>query len=405
MALFDRLTLGSWRQFDTIDIDLSNKVTVLTGANGTGKTSILNLLSSHFGWNLSFAATPYVSKRARKNLFKDVRDDGDQEDLDDQSQFEVGRITYDNGSICRITVPRFVGPNYRVKYVGKAELAGLFIPSHRQQATYSPVASIPTKPIEASQIYENYKNLLSKYYLSGQQSLQNPGIVQKEALISLAVFGEGNSTVAPNDDYTQTFKKFEERLRMVFPSELGFRKLKIVMPEVLLETFSGDFSLDAMSGGVASVFSIVWQIHMFDIGQESYTIVMDEPENHLHPSMQRTLLPDLSYAFPNANFIVATHSPFIVSSFRNSGVFALHHNEQGGIDSQALSDRDLSGGAGTVFRDILGLETTLPLWAENVIEEELKATANLSPQERASRIMSRMRELGISRSLGNGFLE
>lgn len=362
MNTFSKLKLSGWRQFENVELDLSKNVTVLTGANGTGKTSILNILSTHFGWSINFAATPYVSKRSRKSLFRDIRSREDAGEPQENRQHNVGHVEYSGGQRCDLTVPEMVGANYQLNYQNRPAVPGVFIPSHRQQSVYSSVSTIPTQPVEASQMYENYRNLLAQYFQPNQQRMKNPGTVQKEALISLAVFGEGNNTVAPNQDYEDAFKTFESRLRTTLPKELGFQRLKVVMPEVVLETNSGDFSLDAMSGGVSSVFSIVWQIHMFDLSNSVYTIVLDEPENHLHPSMQRTLLPSLSLAFPDAKFVVATHSPFIVSSFRDANVYALFHGPANGVEAQQLTDKELSGSASSVLREILGLETTMPVW-------------------------------------------
>ncbi|GGO62804.1 Predicted ATP-binding protein involved in virulence [Roseovarius pacificus] len=396
MNTFSKLKLSGWRQFENVDLDLSKNVTVLTGANGTGKTSILNILSTHFGWKINFAATPYVSKRSRKNLFRDIRSQDDVDEHQDNRHHNVGHVEYSDGQRCDLTVPELLGANYQLKYQNRQAVPGIFIPSHRQQSVYSSVSTIPTQPVEASQMYENYRNLLAQFFQPNQQTMRNPGTVQKEALISLAVFGEGNKTVVANQDYEDAFRRFESRLRTTLPKELGFQRLKVVMPEVVLETNSGDFSLDAMSGGVSSVFSIVWQIHMFDLSNSEYTIVLDEPENHLHPSMQRTLLPSLSLAFPHAKFVVATHSPFIVSSFREANVYALFHGATKGVEAQQLTEKDLSGSASSVLREILGLETTMPVWAEEVIASELEETSDLSPQERATRLVRRMRELGIS---------
>jgi len=396
MSNFSKLTLSGWRQFESVDIDLSRPVTVITGSNGTGKTSILNVLSTHFGWSLNFAATPYVSKRSRKRLYRDIRLTDFATENEGNRQHSVGSVEYTNGEKCGLTVPENVAANYQLNYQNKQNIAGIFIPSHRQQSVYSTVSTIPTEPVLSSQMYENYKNLLSQYFQPNQQRMRNPGTVQKEALISLAVFGEGNRTVAPNADYENAFLTFESRLRKTLPKELGFRGIKVVMPEVVLETESGNFSLDAMSGGVSSVFSIVWQIHMFDLSNKNYTIVLDEPENHLHPSMQRTLLPSLALAFPNAKFIVATHSPFIVSSFRDANVYALLHGNSGGVEAHRLTETDLSGSANSVLREILGLETTMPVWAEEVIANELNETNNLDPQQRAERIVEKMRELGMT---------
>ena len=55
---FKNIKLNSWHQFEKIDIDLSSKLTILTGANGSGKTTILKLLSKHQGWQDSTYAVP-----------------------------------------------------------------------------------------------------------------------------------------------------------------------------------------------------------------------------------------------------------------------------------------------------------------------------------------------------------
>ncbi|WP_375140156.1 hypothetical protein [Bacillus velezensis] len=43
--------------------------------------------------------------------------------------------------------------------------------------------------------------------------------------------------------------------------------------------------------------------------------------------MQRSILPNLVSAFPNAQFIVTTHSPLVVNSVENAFVYALKYNE------------------------------------------------------------------------------
>lgn len=62
---------------------------------------------------------------------------------------------------------------------------------------------------------------------------------------------------------------------------------------------------------------------MFNSPDEKFVIILDEPENHLHPELQRTLLPNLLNAFPNVQFIIATHNPFVISSVDKSQVYVL----------------------------------------------------------------------------------
>ncbi len=56
-------------------------------------------------------------------------------------------------------------------------------------------------------------------------------------------------------------------------------------------------------------------------------VLIDEPETHLHLSLQYQVLPTLTTLFPNIQFIVATHSPAVISSIKNITVFDLSSKE------------------------------------------------------------------------------
>lgn len=57
-------------------------------------------------------------------------------------------------------------------------------------------------------------------------------------------------------------------------------------------------------------------------------VLIDEPETHLHLSMQYDILPLISNLFPNIQLIIATHSPAIISSLKNAIIFDLTSKEQ-----------------------------------------------------------------------------
>jgi predicted ATPase len=421
MEKFSRLTLAKWRQFDSVDIDLSRQVTILTGQNGCGKTTILNLLNRHFGWSLHFVSTPYYGRKAERfwsDVWKPTKDtrassrpDEGSSDAPQHNEVEpdetrpeppanaqvtVGQITYTSGRICELRTSTIVGAQYQPHFTEQQAVQGLHIPSHRPVATYNHIGQIPTDPTTAAQSYQQFQNFLAQSY--GGQPVQNPGRVQKQSIISLAVFGEGNSSVKSDPQLREVFEKFQEVLRHVMPPELGFERLEVRMPEVVCITKSGDFSLDAMSGGVNALFSIAWQIHMFGHDKETFVITIDEPENHLHPSMQRTLLPSLALAFPNCDIIAATHSPFIVSSFPEANVYALSSGVNGGIVSEQLDTAAISRTPNDILREILDVRSNLPVWVENKIAQIISGTAG-STAERARLIMEELERLGFAEAL------
>jgi len=60
-------------------------------------------------------------------------------------------------------------------------------------------------------------------------------------------------------------------------------------------------------------------------------VLIDEVDLHLHPAWQRTVLPTLSKALPNVQFIVTTHSPLVVGSLEAANLFVLENTDKGTI--------------------------------------------------------------------------
>lgn len=400
MELFSEIELKHWRQFDSINIDLSKQSTVLTGPNGCGKTTILNVLSNHFGWNLQFAPAPFVGKKKKKKIFSDLRKILESEEPTDNAE-NVGHIKYSSGGICQLLVPPSnpQNPQYHLQYSGQQPVVGLHIPSHRPAITFQKVDQLPTNPKNNQQHYQEFQQLLLQTY--GSANVRNPGLILKQSLISLALFGYGNQAVEENSEYTQLFEGFQDILRYLLPESLQFQKLEVRMPDVVLVTKTGDFLLDSMSGGVNSLFGIAWQIHMYGADKVNCTVIIDEPENHLHPSMQRTLLPSLEKAFPKYRFLIATHSPFIVTSNPDANVFGLIYNERHRIVSEHLDEFDLASSPDKVLREILDVPSTIPVWVEKKIMDVLRKHELIEDgKDKINLIFSELKELGLSDLIG-----
>ena len=174
---------------------------------------------------------------------------------------------------------------------------------------------------------------------------------------------------------------FVEALRIMLPESLGFMDIAVRPPDVVLVTTSGEFILDAASGGIMTIVDLTWRLHMFSQKHARFVVTIDEPENHLHPTMQRTLMRRLLTTFPQAQFIIATHSPFMVSSVRDSNVYVLRYvntetdEAQGGeqisasestrVISQGLDSVNKAGNASEILREVLGVRATIPEWVED----------------------------------------
>ena len=84
------------------------------------------------------------------------------------------------------------------------------------------------------------------------------------------------------------------------------------------------FNLNQMADGYAALLQIIAELMLFmDMNTNgNYSapgiVLVDEIETHLHVDMQKEVLPFLTAMFPNIQFIVTTHSPFVISSMKNA---------------------------------------------------------------------------------------
>ncbi|WP_254190241.1 AAA family ATPase [Nocardia noduli] len=283
----------------------------------------------------------------------------------------IGSLKYTGGSSSRIDI--WTGHHqdadeYGLDLPAQRRVEGIFLPAHRSISPYRPVERIPAKFVSAEEILRTHvdelRNIFYSYNSPGGRS--TPMLRMKEALLAAAVFGEGNSSVRPNPEALDVWHGFQQVLRAILPDSIGFIRLEASPPDIILETSAGRYAIDAISGGMNTLFDLAWQIHLRSRNSAVFTVCIDEPENHLHPSLQRTLIPNLMRAFPEVKFVLATHSPFIVTAAPEAKVYVLTYDEDNSVNSTALDFENKAQSAERTLTDVLGLATTTPVWAEDL---------------------------------------
>ncbi|HEY0614064.1 MAG TPA: ATP-binding protein [Candidatus Elarobacter sp.] len=390
------IEVSGWRQFEDVSIAFHDRLTIITGANGAGKTTLLNLISPHFGWRVPFATVPEPARRVIEyatNVWRTITTFG--KGPSETPSAVVGKLAYDEGE-ASILVPQTSSEHsYAIEYSERRPLRGLFIPSHRP--VFVPTAvHAPRSPIPVEQAHQRYAEAVRSAWMPGSKPTASPLQILKEALLSWLPQG---STYALD---------FERVLADVLPEWVGFRELDARDGEIILMTATGEFTIDAVSGGIAALIDLAWQVFTFAaIAEGRFVVIIDEPENHLHPEMQRSVLYKLTRAFPRAQFIVASHAPLVVTSVRDAYVYVLSSPSGDGeghgatgegatevllrptvvpragateparrvVHAARLEGFDRAGTANDVLRNVLGLDYTMPVWAANVLEEAVAEVA------------------------------
>lgn len=397
---FARLRLANWRQFSLVDIEFHPNLTIITGANGAGKSSLLNILGQNIGASRQFLSVPMMVDGTRKfvsSLFSiPSRVLSWLRPKQDPNWSNIGNLYYTNGTESILQVPTQGQQSYAVQIPGQQPVIGFHMPSHRSLPNYQPVPNIPFGGFQPETAFGR---LIGEAYHAFQGGHSGYSVLfrLKELLAAWAVFGEGNTTLGKDESQKNAYDGFVEILRELLPVDLGFEGLIVDAPDIVISTRSGTFLIDALSGGLTAIIEMAALIYtrslMTDVSDGHFVVTMDEPENHLHPAIQRTILSSIVRAFPNVQFIVATHSPFIVTSSRDCRVYALKYEEVVVADEEwdtsssqndvrervvgqsarrvqciFLEQGHLSSSPSEILREVLGVPVTFPTWVEDNIE-------------------------------------
>ena len=112
---------------------------------------------------------------------------------------------------------------------------------------------------------------------------------------------------------------------------------------------------------------------LFDV---SGVVLVDELEQHLHPSWQQKIVSQLRKTFPHIQFITSTHSPLVASSIsdkEDDSLWVLELNENGSIGERRVSTVEYYTVNETLTSEVFRLETPRPYSQGAEILEQFKA--------------------------------
>ena len=131
---------------------------------------------------------------------------------------------------------------------------------------------------------------------------------------------------------------------------------------------SVELSLDQLSGGYRIVLALAADLarrmaqgnpHLDDPLESEAVVLIDEIELHLHPAWQQRVLGDLRRTFPNAQFIVSTHSPQVLTTAEPQHIVELHRDGDH-IVAGAPAGATYGAEAGDVLSVVMGVNERPP---------------------------------------------
>lgn len=292
---------------------------MITGKNGSGKTSLLNAISNHIEriakdyknfQNYEIQSLEYLDKQLKENPGKPLSIEKYLQYWKNQNElfFSEVNVTFEDvDSLIR----KYQDGNFIIA----------FCEAHRTIKKLQEPKT-PTKPelqdkwgIKQTSTQEFLKFLAD---LKIQEALARNEKLEKDA-----------------NQIREWFVNFERLLGEIFQDkdlQLYFN-YKDYSFKIL--TKGKEFKFTELSDGFAAVLDIVVDLILKMQHKNQLTrayecegiVLVDEIETHLHLELQKVIMPLLTEIFPNIQFIVTTHSPFVLSSLSNAVAFDLEHQE------------------------------------------------------------------------------
>lgn len=302
-AFITEVKIKKVRHLENLQIPLSKaerKHLILTGKNGSGKTSTLLALVKILAY-----FDPRMLPDDIRHTYPGVSA-GELENYQVLMEREVfdGSTALEFNSLSRII---------------EESQKGRFI-----LATFGAKRSPKMKPINGLKKID-----LQERYLLGESPGENfiQYMVNLKAEKSFARDDNDLKTAKQIDDW---FESFENCLKNIFEDPaltLEFDRKNFNYK--ILQTGKEPFDFDTLADGYAAIIDIITDLilRMEKHKQKSYdvqgVVLIDEIEAHLHIDLQKKILPFLTSFFPGIQFIVTTHSPFVLNSIGNAVIYDL----------------------------------------------------------------------------------
>ena len=138
-------------------------------------------------------------------------------------------------------------------------------------------------------------------------------------------------------------------------------------------------------------------MHEFEPGWQKRRAILliDEIENHLHPTWQRRVIPALLDHFPGLQIFATTHSPFVVAG-RKKGQVHLLKRDENGVVSATTNQQDIIGWtADEILRVFMGVGEPTDERTANAGAElrRLRDMGKLADEREEEQRQERIREL------------
>ena len=342
------MTLHNFRCFTDLKVNFNNRLTVLVGSNGAGKSTVLEAAAIAAG-TLTFAMDGLTNYGIKKSdAHYKCFDLGSNVDVQPQFPVEITAVgTIDGqeiswirnlnsangrGGLDAAKEMTMIAENYQNRMRNGDKALKLPIISY-----YGTGRLWNQHREKKNDVFE--KNNRSNGYIDSLDGAANDKLMMKW-------FQKMTIQQAQRGELIPEFTAVRMAMEQVFASITGFSNVQV---QFNLDTSDIDIlyfdkneehlriPVSLLSDGYKCTISLIADIayrmailnpQLLDkvLTETEGIVLIDEIDLHLHPSWQKRILKDLMEVFPKVQFIVSTHAPEVINSAKQESIVVLSHN-------------------------------------------------------------------------------
>lgn len=368
-----RLELKNVGVFDEQVIDFRPKtdpdkaeIHILTGVNGSGKSTILYSLAGAF-----VVAPRFLQKRFR---YTDTRSQIEITCSNLNNQFYVQKLGYREKNNFDYINDEKVFKLYRSAtdrpwQIIQEQVFDFATFAYSGARTLSSIVVEAIKELDANPL----SNVLNfQVPVDAKQLIQ--WIANTKAKIA---FARQDKQLKVAERYQNSLQRIENAVTEIvgYPVEFVFSYEPLA---VRVKVKDDELEFDLLPDGLKSIISWIADLLMRldrlkwvdnrNVLDRNFILFLDEIEIHLHPAWQRRILPVIQKLFKNAQIFIATHSPFVVASVSDAWVYRFDVTD-GKSKLAAVEESKAGSSYATVIDEIFGIDEFFDIETEKEFQE------------------------------------
>lgn len=363
-----------------INIELDGKSLIITGGNGAGKTRLIkNIHNQIYNYLLNpkhLDASYHISLINQHREQLSFHPKGTEVYRHILSQIETHKNYIDEIKTLEIDLKDLPKKIYLSKSI-KSLLK--FYPADRKSQIKEPTSVLSLNKLVEDEFQQNFDSdagALFENYLVSYKTLQSHQIAI-------------NNNLEQSKNISTWFEKITDDLRNLFEDKNLELKFDIYSQRFSIKQHGKHpYHLQALSAGFSAIMNIyadlIMKVQLQEIKPESLRgiVFIDEIDAHLHVSLQRKIFKFLKESFPEVQFIITTHSPFVLMSVDDTIIYDISKMEK--VENVSLYSYDAV---------LEGIFNVLPI--SLLLEEKIRLLSKLAenPKENRSSINDLIKQI------------